>query len=59
MRKKKVGVVARVAMFPLLAFVENKVIDELTRGRQEILREFMAEKQKPSTDEQDQDKDRQ
>ncbi len=59
MRKKKVGVVARVAMFPMLVFVENKVIDEITKGRQEMLQEFMTEKQKPSTDEQEQDKDRQ
>jgi len=57
MRKEKVGVVARVAMFPLLAFVENKVIDELKNARQEILQQFLKEKQKPSTDEQEQDKD--
>jgi len=57
MREKKVGVVARVAMFPLLAFVENKVVDELSKGRREILQQFLTEKQESSTDEQQQDKD--
>ncbi len=56
MKKEKIGIAKRVAMFPLLVYAEKKAVGELEKGRQDALYRLLAGKQEHSSDEQKQDK---
>ena len=56
MKKEKVGIVKQVALFPILAFAENKAISELKKVRRLALYQCMVEKQDQLTDKQKQAK---
>jgi hypothetical protein len=56
MKKEKVGIVEQVALFPILAFAENKAIGELKKARQLALYQYMIEEQDHLTDKQKEEK---
>jgi hypothetical protein len=56
LKKKKVGVVEQVALFPLLAFAENKAVSELKQARQSALYQYIIDKQDHLTKEQKEEK---
>ena len=56
MKKEKIGMAQRVAMFPLLVYAENKAISEMEKAKQDVLDELLAGKQISFTDKQKQDK---
>lgn len=56
LKKEKVGIVKRVALFPILAFAENKAISELKKARQIGIYQFLVEKQDHLTKKQKEEK---
>jgi len=52
LKKEKIGLAKRVALFPLLAIAENKAINELKEARQLVLYELFIDKQKNLKDKQ-------
>ena len=56
LKKEKVGIVKRVALFPILAFAENKAIGELKKARQLGIYQFLVEKQDHLTKKQKEEK---
>ena len=56
LKKKKVGIVEQVALFPLLAFAENKAVSELKQARQSALYQYIIDKQDHLTKEQKEEK---
>jgi hypothetical protein len=56
LKKEKIGIAKQVALFPILAFAENKAIGELKKARQLALYQFIIEKQDHLTDKQKRDK---
>ncbi len=56
LKKEKVGVVEQVALFPFLAFAENKAYDELKKARQSAIYQFLMEEQDHLTEKQKEEK---
>jgi ABC-type Fe3+/spermidine/putrescine transport system ATPase subunit len=56
LKKEKVGIVEQVALFPILAFAENKAIGELKKARQLGIYQFMIDNQDHLTDKQKEEK---
>ena len=56
LKKEKVGIVEQVALFPFLAFAENKAVGELKKARQLVLYEFIVDKQEHLTKKQKEEK---
>jgi len=55
-KKKKIGIVERVALIPLMPFIEGKVIDGMQKSQQLVVYERLLEKQKHLTKKQREDK---
>jgi len=54
--KKKIGIVERVALVPLMPFIEGKVVDGMKKSQQLVVYERLLEKQKHLTKKQREDK---
>jgi hypothetical protein len=55
-KQKKIGIVERLALVPLMPFVEGKVVDGIKKSEQLVVYEFLMEKQKHLTKEQREEK---
>jgi len=55
-KKKKIGIVERLALVPLMPFIEGKVIDGMKKSQQLVVYERLLEKQKHLSKEQREDK---
>lgn len=55
LKKEKIGLAKRVALFPLLAIAENKAVNELKKARHLVLYELFVDKQENLTDKQKKD----
>jgi len=55
-KKKKIGLVERAALLPLMPFIEGKVIDGMKKSQQLVVYERLLEKQKHLTKTQREDK---
>ena len=55
-KKKKIGLAERVALLPLMPFIEGKVIDGMKKSQQLVVYERLLEKQKHLTKTQREDK---
>ena len=54
-KKKKIGLVERVALLPLMPFIEGKVVDRMKKSQQLVVYERLLEKQKHLTKKQRED----
>jgi len=55
-KKKKIGLVERAALIPLMPFIERKVVDSMKKSQQLVVYERLIEKQKHLTKKQREDK---
>jgi hypothetical protein len=55
-KKKKIGIVERVALLPLMPFIEGKVVDGMKKSQQLVVYECLLEKQRHLTKKQREDK---
>ena len=55
-KKKKIGIVERMALVPLMPFIEGKVVDGMKKSQQLVVYERLLEKQKHLTKKQREDK---
>ena len=55
-KKKKIGIVERMALVPLMPFIEGKVVDGMKKTQQLVVYERLIEKQKHLSKEQREDK---
>jgi len=56
MKKKKIGLLERLVLLPLMPFIENKIVDGMKKSQQLILYELLLNKQKDLTEKQKEDK---
>jgi hypothetical protein len=56
MKKKKIGLMERMVIFPLMPFIEQMVVDSMKKGRQLVLYELLLDQQKGLTEKQKEDK---
>ena len=52
MKKEKIGIAKRVALFPILAIAERKAVGELKKARQLVFYQYMVDQQEHLTDKQ-------
>jgi hypothetical protein len=55
-KKKKIGLAERLALIPLMPFIEGKVVDGMKKSQQLVVYERLLEKQKHLTEKQREDK---
>jgi hypothetical protein len=55
-KKQKIGIVERVALVPLMPFIEGKVVDGMKKSQQLVVYEHLLERQKHLSKEQREDK---
>jgi len=56
MKKKKIGILERIVLLPLMPFIEHKVVDGMKKSRQLVLYELLLDKQEGLTEKQKKDK---
>lgn len=56
MKKKKIGVMERLVMLPLMPFIEQMVVDNMKKGRRLVLYKLLLDQQKDLTEKQKEDK---
>ena len=55
-KKKKIGIVERMALIPLMPFIEGKVVDGMKKSQQLVVYERLLERQKHLSKEQREEK---
>ena len=56
MKKRKIGLMERLVMLPLMPFIEQMVVDNMKKGRRFVLYELLLDQQKGLTEKQKEDK---
>ena len=56
MKKRKIGLMERLVMLPLMPFIEQMVVDNMKKGRRLVLYELLLDQQKGLTEKQKEDK---